>query len=143
MVTYSQLIVVNTTRTVQDQHHIRLITQAVLPIVTDQASVPGVRILVGESAATRKLGLKSDDFQSQEYLIRVKGDTVILMGRDWLDTPANRAEMSAIGKPVALEARAEERDVLGLISITTTRPVFGSWANWIFVPPITSIASTI
>jgi hypothetical protein len=36
-----------------------------------------------------------------------------------------------------LEANADERDVRGLISITTTRPVFGSWANWTFVPPIT------
>ncbi len=34
-----------------------------------------------------------------------------------------------MGKPVALEARAEERDVRGLISITTTRPVSGSCAN--------------
>ena len=48
-----------------------------------------------------------------------------------------------MGKPVALDARAEERDVLGLISMTTTRPVFGSWANWTFVPPITSMASTM
>jgi len=33
------------------------------------------------------------------------------------------------GKPVALEARAEEREVRGFISMTTTRSVFGSWAN--------------
>ncbi len=50
---------------------------------------------------------------------------------------ASIEEMSAIGNPVALEARAEERDVLGLISITTTRPVRGLWANWMLVPPIT------
>ncbi|OPX82433.1 MAG: hypothetical protein A4E50_00347 [Methanosaeta sp. PtaB.Bin087] len=48
-----------------------------------------------------------------------------------------------MGKPVALEARAEERLVLGLISMTTTRSVLGSWANWTFVPPMTAIASTI
>ena len=30
-----------------------------------------------------------------------------------------------MGKPVALEASAEEREVRGLISMTTTRPVFG------------------
>jgi hypothetical protein len=52
-------------------------------------------------------------------------------------------ETIAIGKPVALEARAEERLVLGLISMTTTRPVAGSWANWTFVPPMTSMASTM
>ena len=43
-----------------------------------------------------------------------------------------------MGKPVALEARAEEREVRGLISMTTTRPVLGSWANWMLVPPMTS-----
>ena len=42
---------------------------------------------------------------------------------------ASFADTSAIGKPVAFEAKADERDVLGLISITITRPVLGSWAN--------------
>jgi len=52
-------------------------------------------------------------------------------------------EMSAMGKPVALEASADDRDVRGLISMTTTRSVFGSCANCTFVPPITWMASTI
>ncbi len=39
---------------------------------------------------------------------------------------ANLAETRAIGNPVALEARAEEREVLGLISITITRSEMGS-----------------
>jgi len=39
------------------------------------------------------------------------------------------ADTRAMGKPVALEARAEEREVLGLISITTMRSLTGSWAN--------------
>ncbi len=56
---------------------------------------------------------------------------------------ASIADTKAIGKPVALEARAEEREVLGLISITTTRSVTGSCANCTFVPPITCTASTI
>ena len=56
---------------------------------------------------------------------------------------ASMDETRAIGKPVALDANAEERDVRGLISITTTRPVFGSCANCTLVPPITSIASTM
>jgi len=51
--------------------------------------------------------------------------------------------MKAMGKPVALEARAEDREVRGLISMTNTRPVFGSWANWTLVPPMTSMASTM
>jgi len=74
------------------QYHIREITGAVLPIKASGHDVKGARILVGESEATRKLGLQGENFQSQEYLIRIKDDTIILMGRDWLDTPANRAE---------------------------------------------------
>ena len=35
----------------------------------------------------------------------------------------------AMGKPVALDAKAEERETRGFISITTWRPVFGSTAN--------------
>ena len=35
----------------------------------------------------------------------------------------------AIGKPVALEANAEDRLTLGFISITTCSPVSGSTAN--------------
>jgi hypothetical protein len=57
--------------------------------------------------------------------------------------PARSEETIAMGKPVALDARAEERDVRGLISITTTRPVLGSCANWTLVPPMTSMDSTI
>ena len=48
-----------------------------------------------------------------------------------------------MGKPVAFDAKAELRLVRGLISMTTTRPVFGSWANWTFVPPMTWMASTM
>ena len=47
--------------------------------------------------------------------------------------PASLAETRAMGNPVALDASADDREVLGLISITTTRPVFGSWANWMLV----------
>ncbi|MBT7299176.1 MAG: hypothetical protein HN849_06680, partial [Victivallales bacterium] len=64
------------------QEHVRLITGAELPIVRDGASVDGIRILVGESKATRALGLRSNDFASQEYLIRATGRTLVLMGRD-------------------------------------------------------------
>jgi len=56
---------------------------------------------------------------------------------------ASFAETRAIGKPVALEARADERLVRGLISMMTTRPVFGSCAHWTLQPPMTPIASTI
>ena len=44
----------------------------------------------------------------------------------------------AIGKPVALEASAEERDTRGFISITSTRPSFGLTANCTFEPPVST-----
>jgi hypothetical protein len=44
--------------------------------------VEGLRILVGESQATRDLGLKSADFKPQEYLVKFLPDTIVLMGSD-------------------------------------------------------------
>ena len=75
------------------QYHIEKITGALLPIKTASQSVEGNRILVGQSRATKKLGLKSQDFPPQEYLIRFLPETVILMGKDWLDTPENRKDV--------------------------------------------------
>ncbi len=49
---------------------------------------------------------------------------------------ATLAASRAIGKPVAFEARAEERDTRGFISITTKRPSAGSTANWTLAPPV-------
>ena len=70
---------------VELQEHILKITGAKVSIVTDDRIPAGVRILVGESAATRKLGLQGADFKPQEYLIRTYPDTLVLMGRDKLD----------------------------------------------------------
>ncbi len=44
----------------------------------------------------------------------------------------------AIGNPVALLARADERETLGFISITTSRPSVGLMANWILEPPVST-----
>ena len=43
-----------------------------------------------------------------------------------------------MGKPVALDARADDRDTRGFISITTTRPVLGSTENWQLEPPVST-----
>ena len=72
------------------QSHIMKISGAEIPIHSETEQVEGRRILLGESAATRKLGLHSKDFKSQEYLIAFRLDTLILIGRDWEDTGANR-----------------------------------------------------
>jgi hypothetical protein len=44
----------------------------------------------------------------------------------------------AIGKPVAFDARAEDRDTRGFISITTIRPSAGLMANCTFDPPVST-----
>ena len=50
----------------------------------------------------------------------------------------NKAATFAIGKPVALDARAEDLETLGFISITTTFPVEGFTANWTLLPPVST-----
>ena len=46
------------------------------------------------------------------------------------------AAILAIGKPVAFDARADERETRGFISMTIWRPVLGSTANWMLQPPV-------
>ncbi|MEI8064382.1 MAG: DUF4838 domain-containing protein, partial [Verrucomicrobiota bacterium] len=67
--------------------HIEKITGARLPVVTDDRPVTGPRVLVGESLATKALGLKNADFKDQEYLVRATPDTLILMGKDDFEAP--------------------------------------------------------
>ncbi|HOX37604.1 MAG TPA: DUF4838 domain-containing protein [Candidatus Brocadiia bacterium] len=74
------------------QFHLMRITGAELPIRTDAENVSGTRILVGDSDAALKLGFKGMDFAPQEYLVAFRPDCVILIGRDWQDTEANRKE---------------------------------------------------
>ena len=66
------------------QDHVRKITGATLPAVTDQMAAPGRRILVGDSAATRALGYALADFDPREYLVHFLADsnTVVCLGPD-------------------------------------------------------------
>lgn len=91
------------------QEHVLRITGARLPIVDDVEAVSGTRILVGESKATRAIGLRGSDFKLQEYLVRIRPDTIILIGRDWVDTPENRAES---GRTTHMQTLQEMRDVI-------------------------------
>jgi len=75
------------------QWHVRRITGASLPIVSDEEDVVGTRVLVGESAATRALGLASSDAEPQEYIIRFLPDTLVLIGRDWYESDAADGEL--------------------------------------------------
>ncbi len=56
---------------------------------------------------------------------------------------ASFAAIFAIGKPVAFEASADERETRGFISITTTSPDSGSTANWMFEPPVSTPTARI
>ena len=75
------------------QYHVRKITGAILPIRSEHDEPSGARILVGESKRTVALGIRAEDFKSLEYLVRLRPDTVILIGRDWRDTAENRQEL--------------------------------------------------
>ncbi len=73
------------------RQHVELITGARLSIAHPGDPITGLPIMVGESELTQQRGLRGADFKPQEYLIRVSADAIVLMGRDWEDTPANRA----------------------------------------------------
>jgi hypothetical protein len=49
----------------------------------------------------------------------------------------------AIGKPVAFDASADERETRGFISITTISPLAGSTANWTLAPPVSTPTARI
>ena len=77
---------------VELQAHVKRISGATLPIVAPGTDVSGTRILVGESAATRTLGLPGEPLGPQEYLIRFLPRTLVLLGRD---SPAEHASTHA------------------------------------------------
>ncbi len=64
------------------QYHLAKMTGATLPLVTDSSELLGSAVLVGESAATRALGLTGDSFAPQEYLIGFRPHALVLMGKD-------------------------------------------------------------
>ena len=51
------------------------------------------------------------------------------------------AAILAIGKPVALDASAEDRETRGFISMTMMRPSTGLTANWMLQPPVSTPTS--
>lgn len=83
------------------QWHLRAISGAELPIVTDDAPVTGTRILVGASTATAALALADDSLGPQEYLIRFLPTTLVLLGRDKDDRGAVSYEPTPSAAAVA------------------------------------------
>ncbi|MGB9878260.1 MAG: hypothetical protein ACPLPS_10895, partial [bacterium] len=63
-------------------YHIQKITGTRLPIAYEDERVRGNRILIGDSKATRKLGIKTENLKEQEYIIRFYPDTLVLLGKD-------------------------------------------------------------
>ncbi len=78
--------------------HLELVTGAKLPVVNDEAEVKGPRVLVGESAATRALGIDTADFKHQEYLVRATADTLVLLGKEQIATDEKSSEIFVPGK---------------------------------------------
>ena len=74
------------------QSHVLKMTGVELPVCRDDVPASGPQILVGDSQATRALGLRGADFASQEYLIAFRPQALVLIGRDWIDTQAGRRE---------------------------------------------------
>jgi len=64
------------------QHYIEKMTGCRLPEATDESDVKGVRILVGESKATRTLGYTNDDFLPEESCVQTGPDYLLVVGRD-------------------------------------------------------------
>ena len=51
---------------------------------------------------------------------------------------ANLAAILAIGKPVAFDANADDRETRGFISMMTCSPVTGLTANCTLLPPVST-----
>lgn len=67
------------------QHHVKLITGSILPIVNDQAPVVGVKILVGDSLATRAMGINRESFKGENYMVKCTPEAIVLIGNDTFD----------------------------------------------------------
>ncbi|OGV74380.1 MAG: hypothetical protein A3K19_27225 [Lentisphaerae bacterium RIFOXYB12_FULL_65_16] len=119
------------------QLHVRRITGVDLPVATDAQPVTGTRILVGESAVTRELGLKSADFASQEYLVGFRPNALVLMGNDKPEPPPSNVAVRGTPQPVdGRFGRALRFD--GKTALRVTAPGFrddaGTLECWVRLP---------
>ena len=65
------------------QHHIRLMTDAMLPILTEgDEGIKGIRIAIGATEVAAGAGLTPDGWEPQEYAVVVQTNTLILAGQD-------------------------------------------------------------
>ncbi len=64
------------------QNHIEKMTGARLRIINETKPVKGAKIFVGESDATKKVGLENKSFKSEEYCVKTVGGNLFILGRD-------------------------------------------------------------
>ena len=86
--------------------HVRRISGATLPVVADDRPVRGPRVLVGESRATRALGLRTEAFGEQEYLVRLRPGLLVLLGRDGSPRPGTSGARREPGRAEGRFGRA-------------------------------------
>ncbi len=118
------------------QEHVRLITGAALPIVSEETPVKGRRILVGESAASRALNL-GPPLKPQEHLITFLGDTLVLTGRDALPGKAGES-----GFPDRAKGRFNGAYKFNGVSAALSMPdcpfndAAGTLEAWVWIPAV-------
>jgi hypothetical protein len=66
------------------QEHIRLMTGAELPLISEKDAIPSgsVPLYIGESGPTRLKGIISSSMSPQEYVVRITPDAIYMVGRD-------------------------------------------------------------
>jgi len=87
------------------QYHILRITGAELPIKDDSKPISGRKILVGDNKFSAELGFIGKNLPSQEYIIAFRPKTIVLIGKDWENTEANRHEL---GRPMSCGSTLED-----------------------------------
>ncbi len=114
------------------QLHIGRITGATVPIVSESRARRGPDLLVGESGRTRALGLRSDEFESQEYAIRFADDALVLIG---CDRPADEGA-GCIARGDGRFGSGLEFGGTGCLSLADHgfRDEAGSLECWVYLP---------
>jgi len=120
------------------QWHIKQITGAEVPILRDDQKAVGVRVLVGESAATKKLGLTSQSFKPQEYAICFRRDALILIGRDKPTPPPENVHTSGDCRWVSGKWGKALSFASGNAALTVDNCGFaderGTMSVWVWIP---------
>lgn len=94
------------------QYHLWLITKAEVPIRRDDGTVGGTMILVGDTPTGRDLGLDPTKLGEQEYLVQLRPDLVVLLGKDKADMGHVTYDMSNLAKCGGFPGFFDERGTL-------------------------------